>query len=84
MKILKILFLCAFCIIALISVDAFTPNPYIIEEESGTITVRIQEPGRSYLTDILHITLAIDLCLIWVVVYTQFLTKPQKTPYNSL
>lgn len=88
MKILKILFLCAFCIIILISVIAPIKNRLIIEEyEFGNMketSVGPQYPGMAELADILVIALIIDLCLIWVVVYTQILTKPRKIPYNSL
>jgi len=84
MKILKILFLCAFCIIILISVIAPSENRCIIEkDEYGNIFISPQYPRMAELADILYIALMINLCLIWIVVYTQFLAKPQKVPYNS-
>ena len=88
MKILKILFLCAFCIIFLIIVIDFAniDSIYIIErdEEGTTTSMYGKYPRLAELGDILYIALVIDLCLIWVIVYTQFLTEPQKIPSNSL
>lgn len=88
MKILKILFLCAFCIIILIIMIAPIENRLITvfeEDEAGNTFTSIspQYPRIAELADILVIALTIDFSLICVVVYTQILTKPQKIPYIS-